>query len=184
MDHKDTLDKSLTVHIALGINAANDKLDTQASTIRSIEDKIDMLTSVFRKLDTPRERDIAAYIEEKGGAINVVSRVDYIETLVRKSGANLASLEAKSHGSGKMPGIEALKDDLQKEVSEDVDLIMRRNIALFDKKLEVQKQHIDDAMERQNQLLVSVINAGTHDKIKDMVSFHVLIKRKTHLPFL
>lgn len=168
MDYADQLNKALTVHIALGVDAANEKLDNQSTKLESIAQKLDMLTNVFRNLDTPREREVLEYIESNGGAKAVIERNDLVQGLVKKSGETLASLADKSSNS--KSDIDSVKEKLKKELSEDLDVALKRNFTLFDRKLEIQSRNIADALEKQGQYIANVLSAGTHDKIKDTVS--------------
>ncbi|KXN81068.1 hypothetical protein AN958_06141, partial [Leucoagaricus sp. SymC.cos] len=162
IDYADKLDKALTVHIALGVDAANEKLDDQSAKLDSIKQKLDVL---FRKLDTPREREVMEFIEENGGSKAVLERNDLVEKLVIKSGETIADLADKSLTS--KSDLDSVKEKLRKEFSEDLDTVLQRNFTLFDRKLEIQSRNIADALDKQGQYIVSALSQGTHDKIKD-----------------
>ncbi|KAF9447894.1 hypothetical protein P691DRAFT_705890 [Macrolepiota fuliginosa MF-IS2] len=166
MDYRDQLDKDLTVHIALGVDAANEKLDTQSIKLQTIEEKLDLLSNVFRKLDTPREREVLEFIEQNGGPKTVIERNDLVQNLVKKSGETVASLADKSLTS--KSDVDSVKEKLKKELAEDVDVLFKRNYTLFDRKLEIQSRNIADALEKQGQYIVSVLSSGAHEKIKDI----------------
>ncbi|KXN91180.1 hypothetical protein AN958_02747 [Leucoagaricus sp. SymC.cos] len=134
IDYADKLDKALNVHTAIGVDAANKKLDDQSAKLDSIEQKLDVL---FRKLDTPQEREVSNFIKENGV----------------KGDREGKRLTGKS-------GIDSVKEKLRKELSEDLDAVLRRNFSLFDRKLEIQSRNIADALD-------NVLSKGTHDKIKD-----------------
>jgi hypothetical protein len=168
MDYKDQLDKALTVHIAIGVDTANVKLDTQSSKLESIEEKVNVLISVFQRLDTPREKEVKNFIEENGGSAAVVDRNDLVEKLVEKSGESLANLADKTRG-GKTE-VDSVREKLKKEMAEDLDAVLKRNFALFDRKLEIQSRNIVDAVEKQGQYIISVLSTGTYDRIRDIVS--------------
>lgn len=168
MGYVEQLNKALTVHIALGVDAANVKLDSHSVQLESIEGKLDMLASVFRRLDTPREREVMDFIDENGGPKVVVERNDLVEKLVKKSGETIAKVADKNLTS--KSDIDSVREKLKKELSEDLDSVLRRNFSLFDRKLEIQSRNIADALERQGQYIVTVLAQGTHDKIKDIVS--------------
>ncbi|KAF5348142.1 hypothetical protein D9756_010780 [Leucocoprinus leucothites] len=163
MDYRDQLDKALTVHIALGVDAANVKLDSQSSQLDSIEEKLDMLTNVFRCLDTPHEK------EESGGPNAIIERNDLVLALVDKSGENLSNLSDKARSGGKSE-LDSVREKLQKEVTEDLDVVLKQNFVLFDRKLEIQSRNIVDAVEKQGQYIVSALSAGAHDRIGDTFS--------------
>ncbi len=168
MGYRDDVDKALTVHIALGVDAANVKLDGQSSQLQSIETKLDMLQTVFRKLDTPREREVLDFIEQNGGSKAVIERDDLVQNLVKKSGETMANLVDKSVNS--KSDIDSVREKLRKELAEDLDVVLKRNFSLFDRKLEIQYRNLTEALEKQGQYIVTALSAGTHDKIKDLVS--------------
>ncbi|KAF9443206.1 hypothetical protein P691DRAFT_779013 [Macrolepiota fuliginosa MF-IS2] len=166
MDYRDQLDKALTVHITLGVDAANEKLDTQSTKLQSIEEKLDFLSNMFRKLDTLREREVLEFIEQNGGPKVVVERNDLVQNLVKKSGESMAGLADKSLTS--KSDIDSVKEKLKKELAEDVDVLFKRNYTLFERKLEIQSRNIADALEKQGQYIVSVLSSGAYEKIKDI----------------
>ena len=61
-DHKKTVELAMSIHVSIGMDAANEKLDHQHDRLTNIERKLDMI-ALFRKLDTPREKDINRFID-------------------------------------------------------------------------------------------------------------------------
>ncbi|KAF9445936.1 hypothetical protein P691DRAFT_777225 [Macrolepiota fuliginosa MF-IS2] len=162
IEYRDQLDKSLTVHIAVGVDMVNKKLDAQASTLLSIKDKLE---SLFRKLDTPREREVIEYIERNGGAKAVIERSDLVEGLIKRSGETVADLADKTLTSKN--DIDSVKEKLRKELAEDVDVVLGRNLTLFSQKMELQDRNIKEALEKHGKNIVDAVSGGTHSKIKD-----------------
>jgi hypothetical protein len=173
MDYAERLDKALTVHIALGVDLANSKLDSQFTTLSFISSKLDYLTDVFHRLDTPLERELSSFIDSNGGPKAVLDRNDLVERLVKKSGETISGLADKNSTVSRTnkSEIESVKENLKKEYAEDVDTALKRNFTLFDRKLELQSRNIQDAVEKQGKYIVSVLSGGTYEKIKDPVSF-------------
>lgn len=164
-DYADQLNKALTVHIALGIDTANKKLDDQLTKLQSIDEKVDILTEVFKNLHTPREKEVLDYIESNGGPKAIVENNELVQGLVRRSGQTMANIAGKNH-MGKSD-IDAVKEKLVKELSEDLDVVLERNFAHFSQKLKLQDQNMANNLEKS---FASLLSAGTHDKIKDPVS--------------
>ncbi len=162
MTYRDDLEKALTIHITLGVDAANVKLDSQSSQLQSIQTKLDI---VFRKLDTPREREVLDFIEKNGGSKVVIERDDLVQYLVKKSGETMASLGDKSLKKGDDVG--AVREMLRKELAEDFDVVLERNLSLFESKLEIQGRNLKEEFQK---FFTTALAAGTHDKIKDSVS--------------
>jgi hypothetical protein len=162
-DHKKAINDSLHIHTALGVNAANKKLDTQDVHLKVIEDKMEAL---FRKLDTPRERDVQKFIEDKGGAKACVDNDATLQELVSKSGENIASLDPTHSGNGDLV---SAKKMLNKELSEDVDEAFKKNMKLFDRKLEMQSRQLADTISSTGEHIINVLSGGAHDRVLDPV---------------
>lgn len=156
MDYRDQLDKALNVHIALGVDAANTKL-------QSIEGKLDAL---FRRLDTLQERKARDFIDKNGGPEVVVENNDLLQGLIERS-----EDPADKSLTGKN-AMNSFKEKLRKELAEDVEAVLKRNLTHFNHKLEIQNQNITEALGKQGQYMeymVNFLSAGP-DKIKDTVS--------------
>ncbi|KAF9447847.1 hypothetical protein P691DRAFT_775829, partial [Macrolepiota fuliginosa MF-IS2] len=162
IDYRDQLDKALTVHIALGVDTANAKLDTQTTTLRTIDNKIDLLMDMFRQLDTPRERETREFVEKSGGPENVIKRTDLLQSLVKKSGDTVGDL-ANGSFAGKND-IDSVRENLGKELAEDVDAALQQNFKLFHRKMKIQQRQLADTV---GKLVTDALSSGTHDKVKD-----------------
>ncbi|KAJ6594849.1 hypothetical protein B0H19DRAFT_1096915 [Mycena capillaripes] len=160
-NHKKEIGFALKVHTALGVDAANKKLDGQGEHLKLIEDKMEAL---FRKLDTPREREVQRFIDDKGGAKACVDNEATLAELVLKSGENLAELDPTHSGNGDLASAKKL---LNKELAEDVDEAFKKNMKLFDRKLEMQSRQLADAINTTGEHIISVLSGGAHDKILD-----------------
>ncbi|KAJ7230020.1 hypothetical protein GGX14DRAFT_581900 [Mycena pura] len=157
--HKKAVAFALSVHTALGVDQANRKLDGQDAHLKVIEDKMEAL---FRKLDTPREREVQKFIDEKGGAKACVDNDETLEELVAKSGESLATLDPTRAGSGDLASAKKL---LNKELAEDVDDAFKKNMKLFDRKLEMQSKQLADTISLTGEHIISVLSGGAHERI-------------------
>ncbi|KAJ7457844.1 hypothetical protein FB451DRAFT_1509189 [Mycena latifolia] len=159
--HKKDIGFALKVHTALGVDAANKKLDGQDVHLKAIEAQMEAL---FRKLDTPRERDVQKFIDEKGGAKAVVENDGTLLELVSKSGESIAGIDPARSGSG---DISVAKTMLTKELAEDVDEAFKKNIKLFDRKLDMQSKQLTDTISLTGEHIIHVLSGGAHEKILD-----------------
>ncbi|KAJ7151760.1 hypothetical protein C8R43DRAFT_886602, partial [Mycena crocata] len=159
--HKKDIGYALKIHTALGVDAANKKLDGQDVHLRVIEEKMEAL---FRKLDSPREREVQKFIDDQGGARACVDNDTTLQELVVKSGETLASLDPARAGTGNLATAKKL---LIKELSEDVDEAFRKNMKLFDRKLEMQSKQLTDTISATGEHIISVLSGGAHEKILD-----------------
>lgn len=120
---------------------------------------------MFQKLNNPHENEVLEYIKMKGGVEAVMEHDDLVQGLVEKSGETLEKLADKSLTTKKSK-VDSVREKLKKELSEDLGAAMERNFAHFNRRLENQSRNID-ALEKH---IIHALSAGTHDKIKDMVS--------------
>lgn len=156
----------MAVHTALGVDQANQKLDNQRATLKNIETT---MLDIFKKLESPKEREIAKFMDENGGARACIEKDDLLTKLISKSGESLSAVAQRSTAKGS-DDVVAARKTLLKELAEDVDEIFKKNLAVFEAKMEMQRQQITDVMERQGQQIMSVLLSGSHERISDAVS--------------
>ncbi|KAF9447895.1 hypothetical protein P691DRAFT_705894 [Macrolepiota fuliginosa MF-IS2] len=162
-DYRSELERAVTVHTALGVDEANEKLDKQQVTLKGIENT---MLEIFRRLETPREREVAKFLEDNGGAKACIEKDDLLTKLVTKTGDSISSIAQRSNVKGS-DEVVAVRKTLLKELAEDVDEIFRKNLAVYEAKMAIQRQQLIDVVEEQGQQIMSVLLSGTHDKIKD-----------------
>ncbi|KAJ7869275.1 hypothetical protein B0H14DRAFT_2571888 [Mycena olivaceomarginata] len=160
-NHKKEIGFALKFSMALGVDVANKKLDTQDLHLKVIEDKMEAL---FGKLDTPRERNVQKFIEDKGGAKACVDNDTTLKELISKGGENLASLDPTHSGNGDLVSAKKL---LNMELAEDVDEAFKNNMKLFDHKLEMQSKQLTDTITSTGEHIINVLSSGAHDRILD-----------------
>ncbi|CAK5271846.1 unnamed protein product [Mycena citricolor] len=154
-DHKKSIAFALTMHTSLSVDTANRKLDDQTTQLHSIEVKMEAL---FRKLDTPREREVQRFLDENGGARACISDEAALAQLVVKSGDTTLASSTSAQ-------ITATKKLLTRELAEDVDEAFRKNERLFDRKMELQSQQLEAAIGASEERIVSVLMGGAHERI-------------------
>lgn len=165
--NKADLESVLTVHTALGVDSANQKLDGQKDQLQRIESKLDMML-VFRRLDTPREKDVQKFIEDNGGAKSCIDKDDLLTELVSKSGESV-SLSDGAPGRRGRDDIALTRKKLNKELTEDVDELLKKNLQLFERKLDIQEKRLSDTIHESEGRVISVFLSGAHDRIIDEV---------------
>ncbi|KAJ7701822.1 hypothetical protein B0H17DRAFT_1176328 [Mycena rosella] len=161
---------ALSIHTALGVDAANQTLGSVDKTTQEMNLKMDMMMKMFQQFVAPEQKEMMRIVEQKGG-LQACQENDKILK-------ELCDLEAKSTTSGvgapqsaksgaKTSALEDLKDDLMS----DIDAAMEKNLTVFSRKFEVQKRQIVDELtkvvEREGDRVISAITAGPHDKILD-----------------
>lgn len=156
------------MHTARAVDAANEKLDEQSKRLGGMEGKIDQVLELFKKLDTPREKDVLKFLEENGGAKAVIEKDDLLTKLVAKGGETLSSVA----GSGRESRNELsdARKVLSKELDESVDAVFKKNLAIFERKLEMQANQLKSAIRAEGDHIIHALSAGAHDRILDPVS--------------
>jgi len=156
------------MHTSLGIDAANDKLNAQGQHLRVIEEKLDAI-ALFRKLDTPRERDIQQFIDKHGGVKACLNSDELLEELVAKSGDSISRISGRDT-TRKSSDLPTIRKRLFKELVEDVDEVFSRNMVLFERKLDMQNKQLTETIQTESDHIIHTLLSGAHDRILDPVS--------------
>ncbi|PPQ65654.1 hypothetical protein CVT24_011808 [Panaeolus cyanescens] len=157
--HKKEIQDRLTIHTALGVDRANEKLDKTQETLTALSEKLDMMM-VFRALDSPREREMNKFIEENGGAKAVIEDQSKLQKLVSKSGESVEQLGGDSRNAG---DIASVQKSLMKELAEDIEELFEKNMALFGGKLNI----LQSNMKQESAFIIRTLSGGSHDRIRD-----------------
>ncbi|TFK65241.1 hypothetical protein BDN72DRAFT_207076 [Pluteus cervinus] len=164
--NKTEIQRSLSMHTARGVDAANEKLDAQGLKIDSMEGKIDQVLQIFRKLDTPREKEVQKFLEENGGPKACVEKDELLAKLVTKSGETLSAVSGSILRRGGDDMGNARKA-LSKELQEDVDEMFKKNIVVFERKLDMQFAQLEDTIHQSSMYIITALRSGAHEKIMD-----------------
>jgi len=132
---------------------------------------------VFEKLDSPKERNVRKYLAQHAadGKLEALIENDtLLQGLVDESGEDQKELVASD--STALPGLPSLtiiRRILTNDLSEDVDKAMKRNLAVYERKLKLhQKQmqlEIEDTIRSEGNHIILTLLSGAHDLIKDKV---------------
>ncbi|KAJ3559705.1 hypothetical protein NP233_g11198 [Leucocoprinus birnbaumii] len=166
-EHRTQLEKALAIHTAIGVDKANQKLDIQQTTLKNIEAEMTRMADIFKKLDTPREKEINKFLEEHGGAKACIEQDDLLTKLIAKSGESLTGVLQRSTTKGTDDSIVAARKKLLKEIAEDVDDVFKKNFEIFEAKMTIQYEHIEHMMDRQGKQIMSALLSGAHERILD-----------------
>ncbi|KAF8647842.1 hypothetical protein AX16_006510 [Volvariella volvacea WC 439] len=161
--HKVTLERALTVHTAVGVDTANQKLDQQDVQLKAIQQQLEHL---FTKLDTPKEREVQKFIEENGGAKACIEKEDLLNKMIAKSGDSVSAVAGTNAKRGG-DDLAGARKTLLKEYNEDVDELFKRNAVLFEKKLDIQRAQLESTIRSEGDRVIETLLAGAHDKIID-----------------
>ncbi|TFK67035.1 hypothetical protein BDN72DRAFT_915436, partial [Pluteus cervinus] len=155
--NKTELQRALSMHTVRGVDTANEKLD-------SMEIKVDLILQMFRKLDSPREKDVQKFLEENGGPRTCLESSELLTRLISKSGETL------SEASGSMEKVEdvvSARKALLKEWQEDVEEMFRKNMVVFERKLSMQLVQLQDTIWTSSEYIIMSLRSGSDEKILD-----------------
>jgi hypothetical protein len=75
-------------------------------------------------------------------------------------------------------------DELKWELSEDVDLVLNRNMVVFMRKLDVQKRQLvlelTTVVKTQSDRVIKAVDAGPHDRVVDPVRLYCFLLFYSH----
>jgi len=157
------------MHTFLGIEAANNKLDIQNRHLRDIEEQLDTI-SLFRKLDTPRERGVQQFIEKHGGVKACLNNEELLQELMAKSGDSTSRISGRDTAR-KSNDLHTIRKRLFKELAEDIDQVFSRNMVHFERKLKMQNKQLTETIRSESDHIIHTLLTGAHERITDPVSF-------------
>ncbi|KAJ7461994.1 hypothetical protein FB451DRAFT_1267439 [Mycena latifolia] len=156
---------ALSIHTALGVDAANKTLGDVDRTTQEMNAKMDMMMRMFHQFTSPEQKDMMKVVESKGGLKACEENDKILKELNEMEHANNPTSAAGM--GGKPSNLADLKEDLHL----DPDAAMEKNMAVFSRKFEVQKKQIVDELsrviQREGDRVISMVTAGPHDKILD-----------------
>jgi hypothetical protein len=173
---------ALSIHTALGVDAANKTLSAVDQTTQEMNAKMDMMMKMFTQLASPEHKQMARCVR----VVNTLQLLMVSHRMIEQRGGDacvedddalreLSDFEEKSGGTREIAskGPKLDLDDLKESLHTDPDAAMEKNMAKFNRKLEVQTRQIIDevnrAIQREGDRVISAVNAGPHDRIIDPV---------------
>ncbi|KAJ7863287.1 hypothetical protein B0H14DRAFT_2221100, partial [Mycena olivaceomarginata] len=147
--YKQQLMFALSIRTAI----ATDVIEVTVETIQL------QIEEVFRKLETPHEREVQRFLNDHGGAPGVLQNELSLQKLVTQGGENLARLNASSAPN---EDLASAKNLLTKELAENMDKAFEKNFDLFSKKIEMQAQQ-----QQEERATIRALSMGPHDRISD-----------------
>ena len=167
--HKGDLQSDLQLHISITVTHISDKL-------ASFDDKLtlmmEMMAMVFRDMQSPEEKEWAAFARRNGGVDRVLKNDDLLKKVFEKQKSE-AKDEKGSTGMGRqmMPLAE-----FQEELAKDVETVLAENTKAFEQKfgkIELSLREVNVTIQRHSDRVVGALvgmHAGPHDRIIDKVT--------------
>ncbi|KAG6908279.1 hypothetical protein DXG01_005485 [Tephrocybe rancida] len=151
------LQRAMSIHTAISLDAANAKLDEQNTQLQGIQQQ---MQDIFLLLESPREKEIRNLIQSSGGARASIMDDKVLQTLVNKSQENTV---ISSRGG---QSLQETKEALLVELSEDIDRALHQNLVLFQGKLDIQFEELENAIAREGNRIIAFFSGG-HERIFD-----------------
>lgn len=169
----------MTVHMVLGVNQANRKLDELSARMEAVFKSLDKLaknsdvTRILQQLDTDKEKSLRNYIEKHGGAKVCIEKDSILEDLILQTGETFTEIPGKIvPGKSSSQSKEALmfaRSSLRKELAEDIDELLRRHQNYLDTKFEDQQRQLSDSIIYQGDRIIKAVSSGAVEQIQDKV---------------
>ncbi|TFK85020.1 hypothetical protein K466DRAFT_647032 [Polyporus arcularius HHB13444] len=161
---------ALSIHVGLGVDKANTKLDDLGDVTKQIQDRMDTMLQFFQTVVSPEQKEITARVRDKGGEAAVLENDRLLKELL--------DLYRGADGAVETSGMRGRRDvavvsieDLRLEIREDVELAVEKNAETFSRKFEMQRKLIVDELSRvvhrEGDRIIDAITAGPHDRIID-----------------
>ncbi|KAG6872961.1 hypothetical protein C0995_004715 [Termitomyces sp. Mi166 len=144
-EYEAKIQRALTIHTTFAIESLHDKFEEQKTTLQEMRNE---LRELFIRLDTPREKEIRDTIDSCGGPKACINDNKVLQILLDKSGEDIAVL-----GGRPDTNMSLARQSLLKELAENVDEALRQNFALFQGKLEIQKQELDTIIRQGDRIM-------------------------------
>ncbi|KAF8210104.1 hypothetical protein K438DRAFT_140561 [Mycena galopus ATCC 62051] len=160
---------ALSIHTALGVDAANRTLSSVDKATQEMNLKMDQMMKMFASLVPPEHKEMMRIVEQKGGPQACQENDKILKELsdLEAKSTSLGSASQSTKSAQKTSALEDLKDEL----TVDPEAAIEKNLTVFSRKFEVQKRQIVDELtkvvEREGDRVISAVTAGPHDKIVD-----------------
>ncbi|KAI9464116.1 hypothetical protein BJY52DRAFT_1166045 [Lactarius psammicola] len=165
----------LSIHTSQGVDKANAKLDVIGDATRELDEKIDVLKSMFEQLVSPKQKQLAATVAANGGVKALRNNDKMLLELEKTASKGLDPPSIEGHRGLRTKASDAnLKkdaDDLRTIIFEDPDAAVEKNQTIYFRKFGEQTRQISDKLksvvERGTDRVIQEIKGGPHDRIRD-----------------
>lgn len=189
----------LTMHTSQGVDKANAKLDAIGDATRALNEqfghlclcpsdalilghRMDVMKALFQQLVSPEQRQLSELVAKRGGVKAFKDDDTLLLELEKAAGkASLASAPKVEVGRVRreQPKDASLTaEDLRRDVLEDPSAAAEKNLIVFSRKFEAQKNQIIDELtlvvKRESDRVVRELKGGVHERILDRVGISFL----------
>ncbi|KAJ7165011.1 hypothetical protein C8R46DRAFT_1277063 [Mycena filopes] len=148
---------ALSIHTALGVDAANRTLSTVDQTTQEMNEKMEIMLKMFRQFMTPEQKEMDVLVRQRG-----------VQTVLRDDKVLKELNDIENRGA--VTGSRTVKPsdimDLKNELRTDPDSAMEQNMVVFSRKFEVQSRQLVDEMRRvvehQGDRIIDAVTGGKY----------------------
>lgn len=150
---------ALTIHTTIGVDVANQKLDT-------IAQRVNIMVQLFKEFATPQQKELATMM----GEMDRTAVLENKQAMKKLAGSETAL--TANPGQTK-PGRDRPFDltELQQEIKSDPEEAIKKNAEFFDRKFDIQRRQIVEEIARtvgrEGDRIISAVTSGPHDRIVD-----------------
>jgi hypothetical protein len=144
--HKKELSADLTLHASITATKTYELLSSDMSNMKS------MIYLAFERMQTPKERDLAAFAQKNGGAERILENGTLVQEFLeteKKIPTNDDKGPTFATRSGLTPA--ELKHEIQKEV----DTVLTEDTGEFERKFELSLKEVTMTIQRQSDRVIS-----------------------------
>ncbi|KAJ7508959.1 hypothetical protein B0H11DRAFT_1360059 [Mycena galericulata] len=165
---------ALSIRTSLGVDNVQHTLVHIEASIKTGSDSAAML-SLFHQLESPMERELRKWIEDKGGP-QVVSDNEKLFKELQSKMKNLKATNLKTtiHEKDKSETTESMMLAVRQEMREDIDKSLARDRHQFDRKFDAFQDKLEEmknTVRRSTDRLIAVVTGGPHERIRDIDLF-------------
>jgi hypothetical protein len=171
--HKDNLHFDLQLHISVTVINVS---DTLASVHGMVTEMSGMMQMVFEKMQSPEERDWAAFVRQNDGVERVLESEALMKRVIEKQKGGTKDEKGASGKSGQPPKPSITLAEFEKELGKDVESVLAENTKAFEQKfgvIETKLQEVNVTITRQSDRVIKEVldgmHAGPHERIVDKV---------------
>jgi hypothetical protein len=190
---KQEFEFELSIHTSQGIDKANVKLDAIGDSTKALneqfgslylcsdytltlDNRMEVIKALFQQLVSPEQKQLSELVDAKGG-LNALKDDDKMlleleKTAEKSSSAPKAEVGRARREQPKEANLSA--DDLRRDVLEDPNVAAEKNLVVFTRKFEAQKNQIVDELtlviKRETDRVIQEVKGGPHERILDRVS--------------
>ncbi|KAF9557962.1 hypothetical protein CPC08DRAFT_709992 [Agrocybe pediades] len=166
--HRQKLLDAFMTHAAQGVDLINEKVCDLGQQLQRVEDGIETITDVanalLHSLSPRRETDVVEFASKHGGFESCLKDDELFKELLSRSGETWLQM---SVNEGVTSTRVTVKDELLRELMEDVDTTFQRNMVVFDRKLKMQERQLENTIKSESRIIIQTLSSGAHDRIID-----------------